>query len=146
MFFKYIVLALVSITFMACSSIKMPKATYATHDSMHDIPAVDEMIVSMKKEYIDKCYAPVVHKEPPENACQTELFQQLERRYHTNYNQQQVNMASDDLFLEAFDKWEKAVLRGREEDSEDIMFWYRNLLDLKEETFNNVPERIKYYL
>lgn len=48
--------------------------------------------------------------------------------------------------LEAFDKWEKAVLRFREEDSKEIMTWYQSILDLKEETFNNVPERIKYYL
>lgn len=48
--------------------------------------------------------------------------------------------------LVAFDKWEKAVLRGREEDSKEIMEWYQNILDLNEEAFNNVPERIKYYL
>lgn len=48
--------------------------------------------------------------------------------------------------LTAFDKWEKAVLRGREEDDESIMQWYRKLLDLEEEAFENVPERIKYYL
>ena len=48
--------------------------------------------------------------------------------------------------LEAFDKWEKAVLRGREDDSEDIMAWYRALLALDEAAFDNVPERIEYYL
>jgi hypothetical protein len=137
MFFKYIVLALVSITFMACSSIKMPKATYATHDSMHDIPAIDEMIVSMKREYIDKCYAPVVHKEPPENACQTELFQQLERRYHTNYNQQQVNMASDDLFFKDINTKLRQMMRsepavreairnGAFSSAEDMLAYYKN--------------------
>ena len=137
MFFKYIALALVSITFMACSSIKMPKATYAAHDSMHDIPAVDEMIVSMKKEYIDKCYAPVVHKEPPENACQTELFQQLERRYHTNYNQQQVNMASDDLFFKDINTKLRQMMRsepavreairnGAFSSAEDMLAYYKN--------------------
>lgn len=137
MFFKYIALALVSITFMACSSIKMPKATYATHDSMHDIPAVDEMIVSMKKEYIDKCYTPVVHKEPPENACQTELFQQLERRYHTNYNQQQVNMASDDLFFKDINTKLRQMMRsepavreairnGAFSSAEDMLAYYKN--------------------
>ena len=48
--------------------------------------------------------------------------------------------------LIAFDKWEKAVLRGREEDSAEVMQWYQDLLDLKEEAFENVPERIKYYM
>lgn len=48
--------------------------------------------------------------------------------------------------LSAFDKWEKAVMRGREEDDKTVMQWYRDLLDLKESTFTVVPERIKYYL
>lgn len=51
------------------------------------------------------------------------------------------------LLLEAFDKWEKAVLRGRELESDTIMQWYQDILDLKESAFDeaNIPERIKYY-
>lgn len=48
--------------------------------------------------------------------------------------------------LEAFDKWEKGVLRGREYDDNTIMNWRLDLLDLKETAFENIPERIKYYL
>ncbi len=48
--------------------------------------------------------------------------------------------------LTAFDKWEKAVLRGREEDSVSIMTWYQDLKDLKETAFENIPNRIAYYL
>lgn len=50
--------------------------------------------------------------------------------------------------LEAFDKWEKAVLRGREEESDADMQWYGKLLDLDETAFEdgNIPERVKYYL
>lgn len=48
--------------------------------------------------------------------------------------------------LNAFDKWEKAVLRGREDDKNFIMSWYYDLLDLKEYAFENIPEEIKYYL
>lgn len=48
--------------------------------------------------------------------------------------------------LDAFDKWEKAVLRSRELDDERVMQWYVDLLDLKESAFNNIPERIAYYL
>ena len=48
--------------------------------------------------------------------------------------------------LEAFDKWEKAVLRGREDDSADIMAWYNSLLNLEESAFGDVPERVEYYL
>lgn len=50
--------------------------------------------------------------------------------------------------LTAFDKWEKAVLRGREADNGEIMAWYESLLDLNENSFieGNIPARIKYYL
>lgn len=48
--------------------------------------------------------------------------------------------------LLAFDKWEKAVLRGRETDSVDIMNWYQSLLDLKDDAFIQIPDRVQYYL
>lgn len=48
--------------------------------------------------------------------------------------------------LQAFDRWEKAVLRGREQDSEEIMAWFYDLLDLKDEAFVNIPERVQYYI
>lgn len=48
--------------------------------------------------------------------------------------------------LLAFDKWEKAVLRGREEDSEEVMQWYQNLLDLQSFAFYNIPDRVKYFM
>lgn len=48
--------------------------------------------------------------------------------------------------LNAFDKWEKAVLRGREQDDYAVMLWYQELKDLKDTAFTIIPERIKYYL
>ena len=50
------------------------------------------------------------------------------------------------FLLEAFDKWEKAVLRGREVDDTNILTWYYELLDLKEHAFVEIPERVQYYL
>lgn len=52
------------------------------------------------------------------------------------------------ILLEAFDKWEKAVLRGRENEDDTIMQWYQDILDLKESAFEeaNILERIKYYM
>ena len=46
---------------------------------------------------------PVVKKLPPENACQAELFQMLERRYHLDYNQNHVAMASNTLLFKDID-------------------------------------------
>ena len=48
--------------------------------------------------------------------------------------------------LNAFDKWEKAVLRGRETDSAAVIQWYKDLLDLKENAFTYIPIRVAYYL
>lgn len=123
------------LTLAACSSIKMPEATIAEHDSVRNIPVVDQMIVGLKKEYIEKCYAPVVHKDPPVNACQTELFQQLERRYNTNYNQAQVNMASDDLFF----KDVNAKLRQMTRSDPDVR------RAIQEGAFKSADDMLAYY-
>ena len=48
--------------------------------------------------------------------------------------------------LNAFDIWEKAVLRGREQDNPAIMLWYQNLLDLDEYALENVPNAIKKFI
>lgn len=65
------------------------------------------------------------------------------------YNDEQLKdmlRAKRTPLLNAFDKWEKAVLRGRELDDTAIMEWYKDLLDLKEEAFENIPNRVQYYL
>ena len=92
-------LLLVAAMLAGCSGIKTPTASLASHDARHDIPAIDQMIVDMKQDYIQACYLPVAKREPPVNACQTELLQMLERRYHMNYTQDHVDMASNDLFF-----------------------------------------------
>lgn len=98
--FGYVASLLISAALLAgCSGIKTPSANLASHDSRHDIPAIDQMIVDMKQDYIQACYMPVAKREPPINACQTELFQMLERRYHHDYSQRHVDMASNDLFF-----------------------------------------------
>jgi hypothetical protein len=98
--FGYVASLLISAALLAgCSGIKTPSANLASHDSRHDIPAIDQMIVDMKQDYIQACYMPIAKREPPINACQTELFQMLERRYHHNYTQRHVDMASNDLFF-----------------------------------------------
>lgn len=102
---KFSVLALATITALltACSGIVTPKSELAAHDSDHNIPAIDNMIVSLKQEYIDKCYMPVAKRKPPENACQSELFQMLERRYKLNFNQNHVAMAANTLMFKDVD-------------------------------------------
>ena len=93
-------LALVAAFFSACSGVVTPKAELASHnDSVHNIPAIDSLIVSMKQDYIKQCYMPVASHLPPENSCQSDLFQMVERRYHMEYNQNHVAAASNELFF-----------------------------------------------
>ncbi|MDR3000247.1 MAG: hypothetical protein LBU89_03190 [Fibromonadaceae bacterium] len=86
---------------LSCSSVEKRQAVRADHESDMNIPAVDDLIVTMKKEYIERCYMPVM-KRIPSNAprpCETQLFQMLERRYSMNYTQEHVDMAADELFF-----------------------------------------------
>ena len=58
--------------------------------------------------------------------------------------------AKREPLLVAFDKYKSNVNYGIEIETEtdkiNIITWYRLLLELNEYAFNNVPERVKYYL
>lgn len=59
---KFSVLAFSTMTvalLAGCSGIVTPKSELASHEPGKNIPAIDNMIVSLKQEYIDKCYMPV---------------------------------------------------------------------------------------
>jgi hypothetical protein len=89
--------------FAACTSHEPRTAVLAHHeDTSRDIMAVDQMIVERKKEFIDKCYYPVLNQEVSDSPrpCVTALQQILERRYVKNWNQEHLDMAADDLFFE----------------------------------------------
>lgn len=66
--------------------------------------------------------------------------EELEERKNNQLRERRIPL------LNAFDKWEKAVLRGREEDDESVMSWYRAILDLNVKAFEEIPNRIAYYL
>lgn len=56
--------------------------------------------------------------------------------------------------LKSFDIWERALLRGREQDSQEVMDWYQEMLDFPEQVTENttsddypvMPEVLKKYL
>lgn len=120
---------------VGCSGVKTPTVELADHDSDHNIPAIDNMIVEMKQAYIEKCYMPVAKRYPPENACQTELFQTLERRYHLDFNQNHVAMASNDLFFKDIDVEIRKMMRTDPEVREA----------LRKGAFNSSDEMVSYY-
>ncbi|MCQ2120778.1 MAG: hypothetical protein MJY78_02975 [Fibrobacter sp.] len=120
---------------VGCSGVKTPKAKMVDHDDDHDLPAVDQTIIRMKQDYIKNCYMPVAKREPPENSCQTELFQMLERRYHSDYSQKQVDMAANDLFFKDVDK----ELRKLAKSDVEVRRSLRN------GTFESINDMIAYY-
>ena len=135
---KFRVLALATLAaalLSGCSGVVTPTVQVASHDSDHNIPAIDEMIVAYKTDYINKCYMPVAKKHPPENACQSELFQMLERRYHLDYNQNHVAMASNDLFFKDIDVEIRKMMRTDPEVREA----------LRNGAFTSTAEMIAYY-
>lgn len=135
MSFYHIVAIGVFALLSSCASEQMPKAELASHDSGHNIPSIDNMIVNLKKSYISQCYAPILRRDPPENQCQTELFQLLERRYHIDYNQNQVNMASDELFFRDVDTRIRKMVRTDPEVREAV----------RNGAFRNADDMLAYY-
>ena len=121
--------------FTGCSSVVTPKAELAYHhDSVHNIPAIDSLIVSMKQDYIKQCYMPVASHMPPENSCQSDLFQMVERRYHMDFNQNHVAMASNELFFkDVVPEINKKVKREP------------SLRDPLRRAFSNSDEMLAYY-
>ncbi|SHK60710.1 MULTISPECIES: hypothetical protein [unclassified Fibrobacter] len=128
-------LAIAVALFTGCSSVVTPKAELAYHhDSVHNIPAIDSLIVSMKQDYIKQCYMPVASHMPPENSCQSDLFQMVERRYHMEYNQNHVAAASNELFFkDVVPEIQKKVKREPA------------LRDPLRKAFNNNEEMLAYY-
>ncbi|HSQ41918.1 MAG TPA: hypothetical protein VLM37_06540 [Fibrobacteraceae bacterium] len=95
----------------SCASNNLPQVNYIDHPDGRGVPAIDDVIVEMKSEFIKDCYGPIIHREVPETRCQTELFQLLERRYHLDYTKDHVDMASDDLFFRDVDARIRTMVR-----------------------------------
>jgi len=104
-------IGLVGLSACSTTSGSIPKAKLAEHPDGRGIPPIDEVIVSMKKEFIENCYTPVMRREVPETRCQTDLFQLLERRYRMNYRKEHVDMASDDIFFRDVDQRIRVLIR-----------------------------------
>jgi len=108
----------------------------ADHEKDMNIPAVDDFIISHKKEYIERCYMPVVKRIASNSPrpCETALFQLLERRYSMTYTQEHVDMAADELFFSDI----KDKLQNK-------MKTDRNLRRAVSKRFRTMDEVIDYY-
>lgn len=73
------------------------------------------------------------------------VYQEVNYELYNKYKLDKLRQTRSKL-LKAFDLWEKAVLRGRESDSDTVMKWYSSLLDLDQDGFTNIPYQISYYI
>jgi hypothetical protein len=108
----------------------------ADHDTGKGVAAVDDMIIPLQKEYIERCYMPVLKREASNSPrpCVTALFQLLERRYSMNYTQEHVDMAADELF---FTDFRERLAKKMKED--------RSLRKALGKRFRNMDEVETYY-
>jgi len=95
------ILFIPTIFLLSCGSVEKRDVVQAEHEKNMRIPAIDSMIVNDKKEYLERCYMPVLKKIASESPrpCETKLQQLLERRFYANYTQEHVDMAADDIFF-----------------------------------------------
>ena len=65
-------------------------------------------------------------------------------------HKQQMKRFARTALLRALDIYDKNVVKGREIETEErktiIDQWYRDLLDLKDEAFINIPSEVKRHL
>ncbi|MDR2580885.1 MAG: hypothetical protein LBC85_07840 [Fibromonadaceae bacterium] len=132
---RFILLFLIAFL-LSCSSIEKREAVRANHEKGMNLPAIDDMIVTHKKEYIERCYMPVIKKIASNSPrpCETALQQSLERRYTMNFTQEHVDIVADELFFN--DMRERIVKRMREEPS---------LRRAASKRFSSIDEMMAYY-
>jgi len=121
---------------LSCGNVEKRDVVEADHDVKMRIPAIDAMIVKDKKEYLERCYMPVYKKIASESPrpCETALQQLLERRYYTNYTQEHVDMAADELFFKDIKDKIQAKLKTDAKLRKDLG-----------KRFKNMDEVIDYY-
>jgi len=129
-------LILIALYISSCSSVEKREAVRADHDLDMRLPAIDDMIVTHKKEYIERCYMPVIKKIASNSPrpCETALQQLIERRYSVTYTQDQVDMAADELFFR--DMRERISKKVKTEP---------NLRKSVQKRFNSMDEVMAYY-
>ena len=137
------------ILLLSCSSVEKREALRADHDTDMNVPAIDDFIISLKKEYIERCYMPVL-KRIPSNAprpCENDLLQLLERRYSMDYTQEHVDMAADELFFtDIKDRLQKKIktepslrnaVRKRFKNMDEIIAYYKPKYTFRKTEKNN---------
>lgn len=111
------------------------------------------LIYRVVKEYEDGGRDTELIEDKPDIPAKEAYDEYEDIQVYVLYNAEQLNnmlRAKRASILNAFDTYKSNVEYGIEKETEtehnNIIAWYKDLLDLKESAFENIPERIKYYL
>jgi hypothetical protein len=148
----YFILFIPMIFLLSCGSVEKREVVQAEHEKNMRIPVIDDMIVKDKKEYLERCYMPVWKKIASESPrpCETKLQQLLERRYYTNYTQEHMDMAADEIFfndikdkiqtkIKSDSKLRKALSK-RFKNMEEVKDYYKSKYTFRVEREKEKPE------
>lgn len=127
-----LILLIFAMLLLSCSSNVDKREAVRANDTNKNIPAIDDFVVSMKKEYIERCYMPIV-KRIPSNAprpCETRLLGMLERRYSMSYTQEQVDMVADEIFFGDLEAELRKKIRNEPELQRAVRRKFRNIDEL----------------
>jgi hypothetical protein len=121
---------LLSAFLSACSS-GVPRG----YDPVKGILPIDELVADEKQVYWDNCYSVFVEAGVPENECQSNLFNIIDRRHGVSFNQIQLANVADEYFFQNIVN--KKIHRLIRADSE-----VRDQVRLK---FKSMDELMSYY-
>ena len=109
-------------------------------------------------------YIMAMSETPLGDSMEMELPEDFKREYQSCYKYENEELIFDDLkskdydlndlrairapILQAFDIYKTNVIYGIEEETnkEEILLWYEDILDLKPEALENIPEQVKKYM
>lgn len=122
----------------------------------NELNLIPDVEIEQPKYYYDTVSeatinVPVYDKNGKETGTETRVIGRIVRKVWTDAEAlKDMLRAKRKNILKAFDTYKGNVKYGieyeTEQQHENIIAWYNDLKDLKDSAFENIPERIKYYL
>lgn len=122
------------IAFTLCSCASYHTSTQI-QSNLQNLRSIDEFLVQEFNHYSDQCYINIRKGNPPNNRCESKLYEVAERRSGTKFKAPQLNVAADEIFYNEFkDKLKKKLsqdenlkkeMRNKFKSVDDLITSYR---------------------
>lgn len=123
---KYLLLLIVNIFLIGCSS-TIPKG----YDPDRGILEIDRLVSQERQLFWDNCYAIFVEAGVPENECQSNLFNIIDRRHGVSFNKIQLANVADEYFFNSFmEKKIHRLIRSNPEVRSQVRVKFKSMSDL----------------